>query len=129
MSKAVKIWMPEWLWKWVHEVSGSNETSVSEFLRLSAVDRCERQEREGSSKVSRPILKAARAANKGLARGRIRHIAEALGRATEIVGDIHIGEPIRSQLKSALQDLDLATDLIFDQDVSLPGCPSNDNDQ
>jgi hypothetical protein len=129
LSKAVKIWMPEWLWKWIHEVSGSDETTVSEFLRLSAVDRCERQEREGSSRVPRAIRSAARGAKKGLARGRISHIAEALGRATETVGDIHIEEPIRSLLKSALQDLDLATDLLFDHEVPLPGCPSNDNDQ
>jgi hypothetical protein len=127
LSKAVKIWMPEWLWKWIHEVSGSNETTVSEFLRLSAVDRCERQERAGSSRVPRAIRVAARGAKKALARGRIHHIAEALGRATEIVGDIHIGEPTRSQLKNALQDLELATDLLFDHDVPIPGNPVNDN--
>ena len=129
MSKAVKIWMPEWLVTWMRKVSKSEGTTVSELVRRYATDWCERRDREGSSRVPRPILAAARGAKRGLARGRIRHIAEALGRATEIVGDIHIGEPIRSQLNRALQDLDLATDLIFDQDVSLPGCPSNDNDQ
>jgi len=127
LSKDVKVCVPDWLWEWIHEVSGSDETTVSEFLRLSAVDRCERQEREGSSRVPRAIRAAARAANRGLARGRIRHIAEALGRATETVGDIHIGEPIRSELNRALQDLDLATDLLFDHEVPLPGCPANDN--
>ncbi len=63
-----------------------------------------------------------------MARGKLRRISEALGRATDTVDAICIAEPIRSQLNSALQDLQIATDLIFDQDAAIHCHSVNDNE-
>jgi len=128
VAKVVKVVLPEWLLKWIGEVSEADETTLSEFLRRSAADRCERRDQEGSSRIPRSILIATRGARRGFPQGRLRRISEALGRATKTVDEIRVAEPIRSQLYSALLDLEVVTDLIFNQDVPLHGVPANDND-
>lgn len=128
MAKVVKVVLPDWLLKWIGEVSECDETTLSEFLRRSAADRCERRDQEGSSRIPKPLLLATRSARRHFAQGRLRRISEALGRATKIVDEIRVAEPVRSQLYSALQDLEVVTDLIFNQEVPLQGLPANDNE-
>ncbi len=128
MAKVVKVVLPDWLMRWIGEVSDADETTLSEFLRRSAVERCERRDAEGSSRIPRAVLVATRRARRGFPQGRLGRISEALGRATKIVDEIRIAEPVRSQLFSALQDLEVVTDLIFNQGVPLPGLPANDNE-
>jgi hypothetical protein len=124
LAKIVKVMLEEWHLKWISKVTEDDGTTVPEFFRRAAADLCARLEREESSTVPGPIIAAARASRRGFARGRLRRIAEALGRASETVGGICIKEPIRGQLQSALQDLEVATNLIFDHDVRMPGNPS-----
>ncbi len=128
MAKVVKVVLPEWLLKWIGDISDSEETTLSEFLRRSAADRCERRDLEGSSRMPRPLLLATRNARRACPQGKLRKISEALDRATETVGEIRAPEPIRGRLNSALQDLEILTDLLFNQEFFLLGIPANDNE-
>lgn len=126
MAKVLKITMPEWLMKWVVTVSTADETTVSEFIRRSASDRCERRDRE-PLKGSGALRAAASLGRRGVVKSRFRRIAEALDRATETVGSVRVPGPARSQLASALEDLQTVTNLIFDQEAPNPGDIVNDN--
>ncbi len=128
MAKVVKVILPNWLVRWIGDLTDSEETTLSEFLRRSAADRCELRDLERSQRTPRPLLLATRNARRACPRGKLRQISEALDRATETVGEIRAPEPIRGQLIRALEDLEILSDLVYNQDLFFPTLPANDNE-